>query len=70
VVHHLNNLIKSGLVISEKNKYILRDINMENLIEDLRSDVERTFDEMRKIAEEVDDSLGFERRKRKEFEIR
>lgn len=70
VVHHLNKLMTAGLVVSDRNKYLLRDNNMENLIEDLRADVERTFDELRKMAEDIDDSLGFERRKKKEFEVK
>jgi len=53
-VHHLNRLIQSGLVISEKNKYQLRERNLSVLIEEIRKDMNRTLDDLKKIAEEID----------------
>ncbi|MEK6916491.1 MAG: winged helix-turn-helix domain-containing protein, partial [Nanoarchaeota archaeon] len=34
VVHHLNNLMKSGVVINQSNKYMLRVDNLSNLVEE------------------------------------
>ena len=68
VVHHLNNLMEAGLVVSNKNKYLLRDDNVETLVSDLRQDVELVFAELTRIAEDIDDSLGFEMRRKKQIE--
>ena len=54
VVHHLNKLIESGLVITEKNKYYLRENNLNILIEELKKDINRTMDDLKKIAENID----------------
>ncbi|MBW3011266.1 ArsR family transcriptional regulator [Candidatus Woesearchaeota archaeon] len=61
VVHHLTNLIASGLVIIEDSKYILRASNLEDLIAEIKKDSERVFDNMTKIAKELDEELGMEK---------
>ena len=61
VVHHLTNLIASGLVLVEKNKYILRANNLEDLIQEIKKDSERVFDNLTNIAKELDEELGLEK---------
>jgi len=58
VVHHLNRLMESGLVVIERKRYLLRDNQLESVIVEIERDVERTFEEMKKIARELDNSLG------------
>ncbi len=58
VVHHLNNLMETGIVVQTRKKYKLRDEELKNLIEDLHKDAEKTFEEIRKTAEELDKHLG------------
>ncbi|MBI4139527.1 helix-turn-helix transcriptional regulator [Candidatus Woesearchaeota archaeon] len=58
VVHHLNNLMETGIVIQTRKKYKLRDEELRMLIEDLHKDFEKTFEEIRKTAEELDRYLG------------
>ncbi len=57
VVHHLNMLMNAGLVIREHNSYILRENNLERLIEEIKRDIDNTFNNLIKIAREVDQKL-------------
>ncbi|MFC1697078.1 ArsR family transcriptional regulator [Nanoarchaeota archaeon] len=58
VVHHLNKLMDSGLVISRGNRYMLRVDNLKELVDILESDVKKTLSSLRDIAEDVDKQLG------------
>lgn len=58
VIHHINNLMKSGLVIHEGNRYMLRVDNLKDLIDEVEEDVKRTCKSLRDIAEKIDDRLG------------
>lgn len=58
VVHHINKLIESGIVIAQQNRYMLRVNNLELLVDEIKRDAERTFDDLRKVAKEIDHLLG------------
>ena len=58
VIHHINKLMESGLVTRVKNKYMLRVENMEDLIDELRRDFERTYHNLKQVAIDIDRSLG------------
>lgn len=58
VVHHLNKLLDSGIVVEAERGYILRVSNLRDLINEVEKDLERTLDEVRDMAEEIDKSLG------------
>jgi predicted transcriptional regulator len=58
VVHHLTKLMNSGIVIRERGGYILRERNLQQVIRDIRSDVERMFAELDEVAKEIDERLG------------
>lgn len=58
VVHHLNKLLDSGIVVEAERGYILRVSNLRDLINEVEKDLERTLDELREMAEEIDKSLG------------
>lgn len=58
VVHHLNKLLDSGIVIEAERGYILRVSNLRDLIDEVEKDLERTLNELRDMAEEIDKSLG------------
>ena len=57
VVHHLNKLLESGIVVSDKNRYALRVANLEILIEELRKDIRRTLEDLKEIARQIDEEL-------------
>jgi predicted transcriptional regulator len=58
VVHHLNHLMETGIVVSEKNRYILRKDNLEDVIEHIRHDMDEAWEKLMEIAKDIDDKLG------------
>ena len=57
VVHHLTRLIDSGIVIREREGYLLREQSLLRLIEDLKRDTESVFAELREVAKEIDERM-------------
>ncbi len=58
VVHHLNKLLQAGIIVYEGNRYLLRVDSLAALIEELRKDVQRNLDDLKKIADDIDKWLG------------
>ncbi len=58
VIHHINKLIESGIVIHQNNRYMLRVNNLEVLVDEIKKDAERTFDDLKRVAKEIDHLLG------------
>ena len=58
VVHHINKLITAGLVINENKRYFLRVDNLETMISELKRDLDRTCESLRKVASDIDSKLG------------
>lgn len=54
VIHHINKMIESGIIIHQQNKYMLRVDNLSQLIEELRKDAERTLSDLKEVAEDID----------------
>jgi len=54
VIHHINKMIEAGILIHQDNRYILRVDTLSQLVLELRKDVERTIEDMREIAEDID----------------
>lgn len=58
IIHHLNTLMDSGLVIHEGNQYMLRVSNLSDLIEELEKDIQRTLLDLKTVAENIDTRLN------------
>ena len=58
VIHHINKLMESGLVVNERNKYMLRVDNLKMLISEIEKDVSRTLGDLKDIASSIDDWIG------------
>ena len=58
VVHHINRLMESGIVVHEGNKYYLRVHRLQALIEELSKDTERTLTDLKDAAKQIDDMMG------------
>ena len=58
VVHHLNTLSSKGLIISQNNRYFLRVENLEELVLQIRRDLNEVIKELQKTAKDLDDELG------------
>ncbi|MFH1275960.1 MAG: ArsR family transcriptional regulator [Candidatus Woesearchaeota archaeon] len=58
VVHHLIKLMESGIVIREKQGYLLRENTLQRVIQDIHRDMEDAFSELKEVAKEIDEKLG------------
>ena len=57
VVHHVNKLMGSGLVIKHGNRYMLRVEKLTELVEELHRDMSDACRNLREVAEEIDRCL-------------
>ena len=64
-VYHINRLIESGLVTVYEGRYLLRVENLEQLVTEIQRDLNRVFEDMKQIAEELDNELGLIKREGK-----
>lgn len=58
VIHHIHKLLDSGIVVQANKGYILRVDSLRALIDEVEKDLRRTCDDLRSMAEEIDESLG------------
>lgn len=58
VIHHISKLMEAGIVINDRNKYMLRVDNLRNLIDEIEKDVKNMCDDLKGIAEDIDVRLG------------
>ena len=58
MIHHLNKMMKSGLVIFHEGKYKLRERSLKNTVEEIQRDLTRLFDNLLEVAETIDQTLG------------
>ena len=54
VIHHINRMMESGIIIHQDGRYMLRVDNLSQLVQELRKDIDRTIDDMKEIAEDID----------------
>ena len=57
IIHHINRLIESGIVIHEGNTYTLRVDNLQSLINEVEKDLKRALEDLRDVAREIDETL-------------
>jgi len=57
VIHHLTRLMESGIVVSQKNYYMLAVDNMEELVDLVKNNLTKTFDSLKPIARNIDKKL-------------
>ncbi|PLW79360.1 hypothetical protein C0585_08085 [Candidatus Woesearchaeota archaeon] len=57
VVHHLNKMLSSNIIRLVDNGYVLRGKNLIELIELLKNDSIKLFDDLKKVAEKVDKKM-------------
>jgi len=58
IIHHINKLMESGIVIHEGNRYTLRVENLKTLIDEVEKDIRRACDDLKEVAKEIDNRLG------------
>jgi len=64
VVHHLKTMESLGLIVKESGGYYLREANLEELVNELFLDLERTMKSIREIAEDLDKAFKMPVRKK------
>ncbi len=58
VVHHLNKLMDSGIVIKERRGYVLRQSNLSSLVSGIENDCIKMCEELKEMAQDIDESLS------------
>jgi predicted transcriptional regulator len=58
VIHHLDGLMDAGIVEHARGKYQLRVDNMEELVDTIQADLDKTMQELKEVARNVDQQLG------------
>ena len=58
IVHHLNKLMEAGIVVNDRNRYALRVNNLEILMDEIQKDINRTCNDLKQAAKEIDSLLG------------
>lgn len=57
VIHHLTRLMDAGIVISQKNYYMLAVDNIEELVELAKNNIMKTLENLKNIAKNIDKKL-------------
>lgn len=58
VNHHIRNLSRSGVIYRNRRLIHLRGRSMKESVQELRKDANRIFDDLEKIASEIDSMMG------------
>ena len=58
IIHHINKLMESGIVVHEHNTYTLRVENLKSLIDEVEKDLKRACEDLKDVAKEIDHRLG------------
>lgn len=58
VIHHINRLMESGIVVYVKKKYLLRVDNLKDLVNEIEKDIKRACSDLKEVADEIDRRLG------------
>ena len=59
VVHHLQEIWDTGLLTKDGMRFRLRRYNIKSTVEEIEQDLNRIFERIKKMAEDVDEELGF-----------
>jgi len=64
VNYHLRTLMNAGFLFREKRLIFVRQGSVKSAVEEMRRDANRIFDNLSRIGEEIDETLGFRNRQR------
>lgn len=57
VVHHLHRMIEAGIVQHKGRRYFLAEKNLEVLLDDLKNEFEKAYEELKESAKKIDAML-------------
>ena len=58
VIHHINKLMDSGLIIGADNRYFLRVNSLAELVDEVKQNVIKSLDNLQRIGDHIDGQLG------------
>ena len=58
VIHHVKKLRSAGLAVSKNKKYLLRVDELDSLVDEIKKDMERTYEDLKDVAKDIDRKLG------------
>lgn len=58
MIHHLNKMMKSGLIIFHEGKFKLRGNSLKSTVEEIQRDINRLFENIFEVTENIDCNLG------------
>lgn len=58
VVHHITRLMEAGIINHEGRKYMMRVDKLESLVDEIENDAKIAYEDLKKIAKDVDKWLG------------
>jgi len=58
VVHHINRLIDSGIVVNKGKRYMLRVDSLKELVSEVEKDIVKVLNTLKNFAEDIDNKLG------------
>jgi len=59
VLHHLDKLIESNIVMEKNHEFELIDSNLNSIIIRLKKEMNEFLEEMEKVSKKLDEELGF-----------
>ncbi len=62
VLYHLRSLIDAGLLIRQKRHIFMRQGSMTGAIFEMRRDADRIFENLLRVAKDIDEDLGLKNR--------
>lgn len=58
VIHHLGSLMDAGIVEQNRGRYQMRVESLEELVTKIQGDLNRTLEDLKKLAHVCDEELG------------
>lgn len=59
IIHHIKKLMASGIVVSDRNKYMLRESNLSVLIDEIEKDIIRSCSDLKEVSAEIERGINF-----------
>ncbi len=57
VIHHINNLLSAGIIVEKNNRYQMRAKTMKKIMDEMKKDMDKTYDDLISVAEKIDEKL-------------
>lgn len=69
VIYHLKKLMMAGLVVKLESTYELRMRSLLTTIDEIEKDIKLTLEDIKKVANDIDNNIGLEHREEVEIKL-